>query len=222
VQPERFLARPRRTLVRACALLALVVVWTFVVPHGTRTVDRHWWAWMEDTWSYGPGHLARFLAWLGNGYGRALAVALLALPLLARRRWLALAALGTVELLTPFTTALLKDLSNQARPPERLVNTHGSSFPSGHTSYAAATLVALVLLYSSPGSRRRLWWALVALGTVAMAWSRTYLHAHWLSDVIAGGAWGWALALAVFAVAQLAASSARYASAFPGSMNHSK
>ena len=106
---------------------------------------------MEDTWSFVPGHAARFFAWLGNGYGRGLALALLVLPLLARRRWLGLAALGAVELLTPLTTALLKDLSDQARPPDRLVHTRGSSFPSGHTSYAAATLVALVLLYTGSG-----------------------------------------------------------------------
>ena len=209
MSPERFLARPRRTLLLACAVLLLVLIWAFVVPAGTRTVDRHWWEWMEDTWSSAPGHAARFLAWLGNGYGRGLVVALLALPLLARRRWLGLAALGAVEVLTPLTTASLKALSGQARPPHRLVSTHGSSFPSGHTSYAAATLVALVLLYSAPGPRRRVWWGLAALGVAAMGWSRTYLHAHWLSDVVAGGAWGWALALAVFAVAQLAASSAR-------------
>ncbi len=190
-------------------MLALVLIWAFVVPTGTRTVDRHWWAWMEDTWSFAVGHAARFLAWLGNGYGRGLIVAVLALPLLARRRWLGLAALGAVELLTPLTTALLKDLSGQARPPDRLVHTRGSSFPSGHTSFAAATLVALVLLYTAVGPRRRLWWALALLGIAAMGWSRTYLHAHWLSDVVAGGAWGGALALVVFALAQAAASSAR-------------
>lgn len=190
-------------------MLVLVVVWALVVPDGTRAIDRRWWEWMEDTWSFAPNHAAHFLAWVGNGYGRGLAVALLALPLLARRRWLGLGALAAVELLTPLTTASLKALSDQARPPERLVSTNGSSFPSGHTSYAAATLVALVLLYTGPGPRRRLWWALAALGIAAMAWSRTYLHAHWLSDVVAGTTLGSALALAVFAVAQAAASSAR-------------
>ncbi|MGZ4381737.1 MAG: phosphatase PAP2 family protein [Gaiellaceae bacterium] len=103
MSPERFLARPQRTLRLACAMLLLVLAWAFVVPDGTRAVDRQWWEWMEDTWS----------------------------------------------------------------------------------------------------------WAPASLGVAAMASSRTYLHAHWLSDVIAGGAWGWALALVVFAVAQLAASSAR-------------
>ena len=164
---------------------------------------------MEDTWSFGPRELARLLAWIGNGYGRGLALAILALPLVAHRRLVALVALGVVAVVTPLTTELLKDLSNQARPPERLVTTTGSSFPSGHTSYAAATLFAAILLYTSPGLNRRKWWALALACTLAMAWSRTYLHAHWLSDVIAGGALGWAIALAVFAVAQLAASSAR-------------
>jgi membrane-associated phospholipid phosphatase len=219
---EQFLARPRRTLLFSCAVLALVAVWAFVLPDGTRTLDMRWWEWMEDLWASAPLHAARVLAWVGNGYGRVLAVSLLALPLLAGRRWLALGALGAVVVLTPLTTELLKALSGQARPPQQLVHTLGSSFPSGHTSYAASTLVAAVLLYSRPGPRRRVWWALAVLGTAAMAWSRTYLHAHWLTDVIAGAALGGALALAVFAVAQLAASSARYSSAFSGSMNHSK
>ena len=159
---------------------------------------------MEEAWWRPAGHLANLFAWLGNSYGRGITVTLLALPLIARNRWVALAAFGAVELFTPLTTALLKDWSNQARPPDRLVYTHGSSFPSGHTSYAAATLVAVVLLFTKVGPRRRLWWALAVLGTAAMGWSRTYLHAHWLSDVIAGAAWGGALALAVFALAQAA------------------
>jgi membrane-associated phospholipid phosphatase len=209
LSPEQFLTRPRRTLLLACGVLALVVVWAFLVPDGTRVVDRDWWEWMEDLWAAGPLHVARFLDWAGHGYGRALAVTLLALPLLVRRRWLGLGAFAAVELVTPLTTELLKALSGQARPPERLGHAAGSSFPSGHTSYAAATLVALVLLYTGPGPRRRTWWALAVLGTAVMAWSRTYLHLHWLSDVVAGAAWGGALALAVFAVAQLAASSAR-------------
>src|ERR1700690_842036 len=43
-----FLARPRRTLLLACGVPGLVAVWAFVDPHGMRTIDRHWWAWMED------------------------------------------------------------------------------------------------------------------------------------------------------------------------------
>jgi undecaprenyl-diphosphatase len=35
-----------------------------------------------------------------------------------------------------------------------------------------------------------------------MAWSRTYLQVHWLSDVVAGSALGIGVALVVFATAQ--------------------
>ncbi len=35
-----------------------------------------------------------------------------------------------------------------------------------------------------------------------MAWSRTYLQVHWLSDVVAGAALGIGVALVVFGAAQ--------------------
>jgi membrane-associated phospholipid phosphatase len=64
------------------------------------------------------------------------------------------------------------------------------------------TCVALVLLFTTPGARRRWWWALAGLGVVGMAWSRTYLQVHWLTDVIAGALLGIGISLLVFAVAQ--------------------
>jgi len=209
LSPERFLARPGRTFALACAVIALVTAWAFVVPDGTRTIDRRWAVWMQATKTSVPYHAARFLEWVGDDTGRSLAVTVVVLALLARRRWLGLVAFCVIELLTPLATELLKRLAGRTRPSWPLVHATGASFPSGHTSYAAATLVALVLLYTRIGQGRRRWWALVALGTAVMGWSRTYVHAHWLSDVVAGGMLGWALALAVFAVAQAAASSAR-------------
>jgi len=222
VAPERFLARPGRALLLAAALAALVLLAAVLVPDGPLRVDAWWAERMRDGLASAPEHLARVFDWLGRGIGRALTLVAIGVSLLVRRRWLALGAYVAVEALTPLTNSLLKLLVARPRPPDGLAHPVGSSFPSGHASYAAATLVALVLLYSSPGPRRWLWWALALLGAAAMAWSRTYLQVHWLTDVTAGAVLGWAIALAVFAVAQLAASSARYASAFSGSMNHSK
>jgi undecaprenyl-diphosphatase len=83
------------------------------------------------------------------------------------------------------------------------VHAAGGSYPSGHASYAASTAVAAVLLFSAPGGRRLVWWLLAALAIAAMAWSRTYLHVHWLTDVLAGTALGVGVSLASFAAVQL-------------------
>ena len=67
----------------------------------------------------------------------------------------------------------------------------------------AGGAVALVLLFSRPDRKRPLWWALAAVITAGMAWSRTYLQVHWLSDVFAGSLLGIAVTLGSFAVAQI-------------------
>jgi undecaprenyl-diphosphatase len=83
-----------------------------------------------------------------------------------------------------------------------MLHAHSSSFPSGHAAYAGATAVALVLLFTRPGSSRLIWWLLAGLATAGMAWSRTYLQLHWLTDVLSGAALGIGVALVSFAVAQ--------------------
>ena len=47
------------------------------------------------------------------------------------------------------------------------------------------------------GGRQAVWVG-VAAGSAAMAWSRTYLQVHWLSDVAAGTLLGGAVTLATF------------------------
>ena len=44
-------------------------------------------------------------------------------------------------------------------------------------------------------SRWMLWLLLAVLYALVMAWSRTALRVHWLSDVVAGSLWGTAAAL---------------------------
>ena len=94
--------------------------------------------------------------WLGRGLGSALTLSAVAIALVARRRWLALLAFGVTEAVTTLSSTLLKILVGRPRPPDSLVHPVGSSFPSGHAAYAGATCVALVLLFTVLGSRRRL------------------------------------------------------------------
>jgi undecaprenyl-diphosphatase len=142
---------------------------------------------------------------LGRGVGRALSLAAIAAVLAWATRWRALVAFAAAEALTPIASNLTKHLVDRPRPPHELLQVTGTSFPSGHAAYAGATTAALVMLFTLPGPPRRLWWALAALGTAGMAWSRTYLEVHWLSDVVAGALLGAGVALVVFAAVQTVA-----------------
>jgi undecaprenyl-diphosphatase len=76
---------------------------------------------------------------------------------------------------------------------------YSASFPSGHSTLAAATYLTLGMLVASLESRRRskaLAYGLAGLLLVAVGFSRVYLGVHWPSDVLAGWCLGatWALA----------------------------
>lgn len=109
--------------------------------------------------------------------------------------YVAVACLGAV-----LVSSLLKHTFDRPRP--ELVP-HGSqvytsSFPSGHSTMAAATYLTMGLVASQFVSRRRLKLLLLVVATfvtVAVGVSRVYLGVHWPSDVLAGWAVGvsWAL-----------------------------
>jgi membrane-associated phospholipid phosphatase len=99
-------------------------------------------------------------------------------------------------------TNAVKEVVARARPAiDPVAATLGPSFPSGHTSTAAAFFAALALL---AGRRRtaRVRAALAGVAVaiaVAVACSRVMLDLHWTSDVVAGLAlgWGWFAACAI-------------------------
>ncbi len=89
----------------------------------------------------------------------------------------------------------IKELLDRARPTfNPIAETLGPSFPSGHSAMAAAFWAAAALLLGrGRGSSAR---SILAGGAaaiaVAVACSRVFLEVHWLSDVVAGLALGWA------------------------------
>ncbi len=202
--PERFLRRPTRALRVGVSLLGAVLVMALVVPAEPLGVDQRWSEAMLDIRTSPLTDVALAFNWLGRGLGWVLSLAAVGIVLFARRRWVALLAFGVTETATTLSSTLLKILVGRARPPDGLVHPVGSSFPSGHAAYAGATCVALVLLFTVPGPHRaRWWWPLAALGVLGMAWSRTYLQVHWLSDVIGGSLLGVGIAFTTFAGLQL-------------------
>ena len=109
-------------------------------------------------------------------------------------RWLPV-FLAAVVIGQTVASTQIKDLLDRVRPTASpLAHTLGPSFPSGHTTGAAACFAAFALVLGRGRSRNTQ--AALAGAAVfvacAVAASRVLLGVHWLTDVIGGLALGWA------------------------------
>jgi membrane-associated phospholipid phosphatase len=87
--------------------------------------------------------------------------------------------------------ALLKLEFHRPRPELAFVHPETYSFPSGHAAVATATFGALAYLLCLRPNARRVALVLGAATLVALVgFSRLYLGAHYLSDVLAGTCFG--------------------------------
>jgi membrane-associated phospholipid phosphatase len=133
---------------------------------------------------------------LGTAWVAVAAIIVVALVELVRTRsrWVVPFLLAVV-VGDKLLTGGLKTLIDRVRPNlNPVARTLGPSFPSGHSSTAAALWAAVGLIAWRWLGRR----SLAPLAGVAVAFavgvaaSRVLLDVHWLTDVIAGLALGWA------------------------------
>ena len=116
------------------------------------------------------------------------------LTIIDRSAWVipfVIAVMGGEEILT----LTVKDLADRVRPTfNPAAASLGPSFPSGHSATAAAFYACVALLIGRQRGRpARAALTGLAVGlAVAVAASRVLLDVHWLTDVIAGLALGWA------------------------------
>jgi undecaprenyl-diphosphatase len=111
---------------------------------------------------------------------------------LLRRWWrdLGLLVASTAGILVLIDLAL-KPLFDRARPPEKLLEVDGRSFPSGHAAGAVAFYGAMLLILATHYPRLRRPLAIGACLWVGLVWLSTlYARAHWPTDLVAGGAVG--------------------------------
>ncbi|MFD4959162.1 phosphatase PAP2 family protein [Microbacterium sp. NPDC058389] len=169
--------------------------WIFSRGVGPFPIDEWWNALVAEWWHPALVGFSRVMNWLGGGW-----VGVLAVPIggaiglvLVRRPWAAAYFLAA-EAVSAGLVQVLKHAFGRVRPEDILVVSDYGSYPSGHVANAATIAVAAFLIFP------RLWVAVVgAAWVVLMAFSRTYLHAHWLSDTVGGALIGAGAALLVAA-----------------------
>ncbi|MFD9011660.1 phosphatase PAP2 family protein [Streptomyces sp. NPDC059552] len=176
-------------LLLAAAVLPALVVRSDVADPPFQALDDRWLIWMGGPHEGIYQAAATALDLFGGPVGALLPLSLLVV-LLVRRRWVAAGFLLAAHLGGNMLVIQgLKHLVDRPRPAHPLVRVDHGSFPSGHAA-TAALLVVLLGVILVPAARRRAWWIGGTAFTLAMMWSRTWLHAHWLSDTVAGAAAG--------------------------------
>ncbi|TDN91667.1 phosphatase PAP2 family protein [Microbacterium sp. BK668] len=176
----------RRMLVLTIAIVATVafVILRLVVAlsdHYPLPMDEWWDDLMHATLTDAGVIIAWVPAIVGGTIGMIVIGLLLVLVLWWRRGRGDAANMAAAIVLVVAIGAPMAAIIARARPDDSLAERMATSFPSGHTAVATTVVVTLGLLL-----RRWYVWLAGAVWVVFMMWSRTYLHAHWLSDVIAG------------------------------------
>lgn len=109
-----------------------------------------------------------------------------------RRHWHAAVHWLAATAFIVLATRLLKFVTHLPRPVELYEGIRTFTFPSGHTTYSLVVYGFLAVLAGRELSMaaRRIVYAFAAAFISLVAFSRLYLGAHWLSDVIGGALLG--------------------------------
>ncbi|MER6449028.1 phosphatase PAP2 family protein [Streptomyces venezuelae] len=188
-------APPRHALGLGIALLALVFLAGLLLRLDPRPffqgLDDRWAASVNDTAVAGSpdgddlGLFTTVLDRLGGPLGMVLPLLVIGC-LCVYGRWRSGLFVFTVTVVANLVVLLpLKQVADRPRPPHPSVLVNDGSYPSGQV-FGAVTLVVAVAVVLFPPRARRWWWAFGAPYVLAMMGSRTWLHAQWLSDTVAG------------------------------------
>lgn len=185
----------------AACLVAFVLVGALVFNDGPLArLDANVTQWMVDSRTPWLTRAMLVVADAHRTLPMLLATATVALFMTWRHGWRSALLLGSVPTGMLLNVGL-KEGFQRGRPviEEPLVNLVTYSFPSGHgvaSTLFYGSVCALVLAHQSRITLRQLTVAVTAIMVVTVCFSRVYLGAHYLSDVVAAVAVGLAWLLA--------------------------
>ncbi|MEP1187447.1 MAG: bifunctional DedA family/phosphatase PAP2 family protein, partial [Roseibium sp.] len=136
-----------------------------------------------------------FVTSLGDGIVVTAVTLVVGAYLFARKAWRRATGFIIAMAVTALFVPLFKLLLHRSRPLELYSDAHAYSFPSGHATLNAVLFGICAVLIVHDLSR----WAKASVFTVTAAYvitigfSRIYLGAHWMSDVLAGLLFGTAM-----------------------------
>jgi undecaprenyl-diphosphatase len=203
--PNHDPAAPRLTADSAVLRVAAVVVLTAAAgllllmirtKTGVARYDLPFARWGATHATPGSTTVLRRLSDLGGTVGVVSLAVIVGIVEFRRLPNRAIPVLLAVTVLGQFAVVnVIKVIVDRARPAiDQLTGFSSSSFPSGHSASAAATFAVIALLLGRRRGRRAR--AAIAGGAVALAvtvaGTRVLLGVHWLTDVLAGLAIGWA------------------------------
>lgn len=189
----------RWSVLGAWFLGAFALLTALVVPGWTQSLDDAWNTAMangETQWIVG---VAEFFHHVGGPLIATTTTVVVAVAFIVTRRWPILFAWIAIVAGSQVLSKITKAVIGRERPLNGLVHETSAAYPSGHAMVSGAAMaigLALLLGILWP-NRYRLFLSAGIVYAVLMAWSRTYLRAHWLTDVVGGLLFGSAIALLV-------------------------
>jgi len=190
------------TLLSACLGLALIAFANIVEDYLDREPltrwDVHFARWLHEHASHPLVQFFKVITYGGNAVAVFVAVVSIGIVLLRRARPNEAALIAFAFAGAFLVNGALKLIFKRPRPELSFTHLDTYSFPSGHAAVSSATFTVIAYLlarrYTTTWAR-----ALIVLGTVVaiglVGFSRLYLGAHYLSDVLAGISIGFAWAM---------------------------
>ncbi|MGV3710305.1 MAG: phosphatase PAP2 family protein [Gemmatimonas sp.] len=206
--------------------LMLMLAWVIKDPiRALKSSDVHVWdtqllLWFRTNATPPLDQAAQAVSFLASA-PMLIAYAFGGVSILARRkRWLLLFAWDAAFVGLLILSRTLKPIFHRARPEgaEQFLTSVNTSFPSNHALGAIVSLVMIAFVLSRLFIREREQRAAMWVGTILLialiGTTRLYLGVHYLSDVVAGFAFGGAwLAVCLFALRRAEETTARLAMA---------